>query len=252
MTRSTRNRVRSEHGFSLRAGQRGIALIMVILVTAFLSALGMGVALAVFMDRLATGNMIGSVAMLYAADAGIEIAAHELAQVADWDAALSGAQPSHMTDGVPLGVRGLPGGGAVDLTSTTNLLNCGKTTPCTNAQMNANSKERPFGANNARWRLFAYGPMPQFARWARPSPYYLAVWLADDGREQDGDPFSDEPAPDRPGYGIVRVRAESYGFGGARRAIEAELSRICSGGAGGACQPGIRVQSWKEIRQVLP
>jgi hypothetical protein len=232
--------------------QRGIALIMVILFTAFLSAIGMGLALAVFMDRLAAGNMAGSVAMLYAADAGVEIAAHELAQVVDWDAVLAGTQQSHMIDGAPVGVRALPGGGVVDLTSTTNLLNCGKTTTCTNGQMNANTKERPFGVNNARWRLFAYGPLPQFAQWARPAPCYLAVWLADDGREQDGDPSSDEPAADQPGYGIVRVHAETYGFAGTRRAIEAELSRMCSGGTGGTCQPGIRVQSWQEIRQVLP
>ena len=36
--------------------------------------------LAVFMDRLATGNMSGSVAMFYAADAGIEFAARDLAR----------------------------------------------------------------------------------------------------------------------------------------------------------------------------
>ncbi len=60
--------------------ERGIALIMVILLTAFLSALGLGLLLAVFMDRLASGNMAGSVAMLYAADAAIELAARDLSQ----------------------------------------------------------------------------------------------------------------------------------------------------------------------------
>lgn len=232
--------------------QRGIALILVILVTAFLSALGMGLALAVFMDRLATGNMSGSVAMLYAADGGIEIAAHELAQVADWSPVLSGAQQSHVNDGPPSGVRALPGGGVVDLAAATNLLNCGKTTTCTIAQMNATSSDRPYGANNPRWRLFAYGPMQQFGQLARPPACYLAVWLGDDGHEQDGDPLVDEPLPDQPGYGIVRVHAETYGFGGVRRAIEAELSKICPSGGGGGCQPGIRVQSWQELRQVLP
>ena len=42
--------------------ERGIALIMVVLVTTFLSALGLGLMLAVFMDRLATGNMAASAA----------------------------------------------------------------------------------------------------------------------------------------------------------------------------------------------
>ena len=44
----------------------------------------------VFMDRLATGNMTGSVAMLYAADSGIEIAARDLAQIDDWNVVLNG------------------------------------------------------------------------------------------------------------------------------------------------------------------
>jgi hypothetical protein len=228
---------------------RGIALIMVILVTAFLSALGIGLIMAVFMDRLATGNMTGSVGMLYAADAGIEIAAHDLAQVDDWNQVLSGAQQSGFVDGAPGGVRGIRGG--VDLTAATNQLNCGKSTTCTAAQMNANSRERPWGANNPRWKLFVYGPMDRLTQLSRPAPCYLAVWIADDGREQDGDPLSDAVG-DASGHGIVRVHAEAYGVAGSRRAIEAELARICPAGAAEPCLPGIRVQSWLELRQPLP
>lgn len=229
--------------------QRGIAIIMVILLTTFLSALGLGLMLAVFMDRLAAGNTAGSVAMLYAADAGIEMAARDLALASDWNDVLSGAERSPFVDGAPGGVRGLPGGGAVDLTSMTNLLNCGKSTNCTTAQMNASSKERPWGTNNARWRLFAYGPMQQVAQLARPASCYLAVWVGDDGRERDGDPQADESADNQPGHGIVRVHAEAFGFAGSRRAIEAELVRVCQGSS---CRPGIRVQSWLEWRQGIP
>lgn len=232
-------------------GQRGVALIMVVLVTAFLSALGLGLVLAVFMDRLATGNMASSVAMLYAAESAIEITARDLAQIADWDVVLSGAQSSSFTDGAAGGVRDLADGGAVDLTSTTNMLNCGRSANCTIAQMNANSKERPWGANNPRWRLFAYGPMRQFTQLARPAPCYLALWVADDGREQDGDPLADEADEGERGHGIVRVHAEAFGLAGSRRAIEAELLRICPAGKD-ACLPGIRVQSWQELRHVIP
>lgn len=235
--------MRSEHG---------IALIMVVLVTAFLSALGLGVLLAVFMDRLATGNRAGSVAMLYAADSGIELAARDLAGIDDWDVVLSGAERSSFIDGDAAGVRGLPGGGAVDLTTTTNMLNCGRSTTCTTTQMNANSKERPWGANNPRWRLFAYGPMQQLAVLARPEPCYLAVWVADDVREQDGDPLADEADEHEPGHGIVRVHAEAFGVAGSRRALEAELLRVCRAGEGAGCPPGIRVQSWRELRQAIP
>jgi hypothetical protein len=232
-------------------GQRGIALIMVILITAFLSALGIGLIMAVFMDRLATGNTAGSIAMLYAADAGIEIAAHDLARVDDWNQVLSGAQQSGFVDGAPGGVRGIPGGGGVDLTAATNQLNCGKLTNCTVAQMNASSRERPWGANNPRWKLFAYGPMDRLTQLARPASCYLVVWIADDEREDDGDPLSDA-LEDGSGHGIVRVHAETYGVGGSRRAIEAELARICPASEADGCLPGIRVQSWQELRQALP
>lgn len=237
---------------SFRTGERGIALIMVMLVTTFLSALGIGVVLAVFMDRLATGNMTGSVAMLYAADSAIEIAARDLAQIEDWNVVLNGGQGSSFTDGVAGGVRGLPGGGAIDLTLMTNMLNCGRSSTCTTAQMNASSTERPWGSNNPRWRLFAHGPMQQFPQLARPAPCYLAVWIADDGREQDGDPLADEANTLQPGHGIVRLHAEAFGLAGSRRAIEAELSRVCPGGEPGGCLPGIRVQSWQELRQAVP
>ena len=234
-----------------RASERGIALIMVILVTTFLSALGLGAMLAVFMDRLATGNMQGSVAMLYAAESAIELAARDLAQIADWDGVLAGAQRSSITDGIAGGVRQLPGGGVVDLTVATSLLNCGRSANCTTEQMDENSRERPWGLNNPRWQLFAYGPMSQFAELARPPACYLAVWIADDGRENDGEPLADAAGEDQPGHGIVRVHAEVFGVGGGRRAVQAELSRICPGGEG-HCLPGIRVQSWLELRQAIP
>lgn len=228
--------------------ERGIALIMVMIVTAFLSALALGTVLAVFMDRLASGNMTASVALLYAADAGIGMAAHDLAQMPDWTPALAGIARGAFADGSVGGVRALPGGGVVDLTATTNQLNCGKPTSCTSAQMNANSKDRPWGANNPRWTLFAYGPMSDVGGLMRPAPCYIAVWVGDDAREQDGNPQSDAPDGTDPGHGIVRLHAEAFGVAGGRRVVEAELARVC----GSEPCTGIRVQSWQELRQALP
>ena len=229
--------------------QRGIALIMVVLITTFLSALGIGLMMAVFMDRLAAGNMRASVAMLYAADAGIELAARDLAQFEDWDLVLSGAIRSDFVDGAPTGIREIPGGGTVDLATVTNLLNCDNAADCTVGQMNANSRDRPWGANNPRWTLFAYGPMTSVTPFVRPAPCYLAVWIADDVREEDEDPLSDQPDSGEAGHGIVRVHAEAFGVAGSRRAIEAELARVCHPAG---CLPGIRVQSWRELRQGFP
>ena len=69
--------------------ERGLALILAILVTSFLSALGLGLALIVVMDQLATGNMRGSVALLYAADAALELTVRELSRLDDWDRVLA-------------------------------------------------------------------------------------------------------------------------------------------------------------------
>jgi hypothetical protein len=228
--------------------ERGVALILAVLITTFLSALGLGLLLAVFMDRLATGNMATSVAMFYAADAGIELAAHELAVATDWNQVLSAAARSSFADGAPGGQRTLPGEGSIDLTTATNYLNCGMPTTCTAAQMDASSRARPWGVNNPRWQLYAYGWMGNLSQLIRPAPCYLVVWVADDGREQDGDPGLDAKLDADPGHGIVRVRAEVFGRAGARRAIEAELSRVCVTGAGESCVAGIRVQSWHELR----
>lgn len=229
--------------------QRGIALILALLFSSFLSAIGLGLAMVLFMDRLATGNMKGSVAMLYAADAGIELAAHDLSR-ADWNGALAGLEQGSFSDGAPTGVRGLPGGGAVNLTAETNSLNCGRVTTCTTAQMAADSDDRPWGVNNPRWQLYAYGPFENVAEVSRPTPCYLAVWIADDTRERDGDPLLDG---EESGRGVLRVRAVAFGSLGSRHAIEAELARVCVDVSGvEVCQPGIRVQSWQEVRQLVP
>ena len=233
-------------------GQRGVALILVVLVTSFLSAIGLGLALIVAMDGLATGNLRGSVALRYAADAAIELAARDLATAEDWNLALEGASRSSFVDGPVGGTRAIPGGGVVDLTAATNFLNCGKATPCTDAQMDANSKERPWGPNNARWRLYAYGPFAGIVQLARPAPCYLAVWVADDSREEDSDPQTDAEPDGAPGHGVVRLRAEAYGPRGARRAVEADLVRHCLPGGPEGCRLRNRVQSWQEARQWVP
>ena len=231
--------------------ERGVALILAVLFTSFLSAIGLGLALVVFMDRLAVGNMRGSVGLLYAADAGIEVAARDLSRADDWNAALEGLERGSLTDGSPGGLRQTPGG-AINLTTLTNQLNCGRDADCTAMQMDASTRERPWARNNPRWQLYGYASFGTLADLERPIPCYLVIWVADDGRERDEDPFSDA-LDEEPGHGILRVRAEAFGSGGARRAIEAELVRFClPGSIPGSCRAGIRVQSWQEVRQAVP
>ena len=231
---------------------RGVALILVLVFMSFLAALGLGLVLIVFMERLAAGNMRHSVDMLYAADAALELSARELAHLANWSDVLNGSVRSHFVDGLPSGTRALPGGSTIDLSVLTNRLNCGRDTACTPAQMDATTRERPWGQNNARWTLFAHGPFASMAAFARPASSYVAVWVADDSREDDADPRADATGEAAPGAGVVRVRAEAHGPAGSRRAIEAELVRRCVPDPASVCRTGIRVQSWQEVRQAVP
>ena len=231
--------------------ERGIALILAVLFTSFLCAIGLGLALIVFMDRLAVGNMRGSVGLLYAADAAIEVAARDLSREDDWSSVLAGLQRGSLTDGVPGGVRQTPGA-SINLTALTNQLNCGSDADCTSAQMDTSTRDRPWAGNNPRWQLYGYAPFGTSAELERPSPCYLVIWIADDAREQDDDPSSDAIEAE-PGHGILRVRAEAFGYGGARRGIEAELVRFClPAGTPGSCRASIRVQSWLEVRETVP
>lgn len=230
--------------------ERGIALILAILVTSFLTAIGLGITLIVLLDQFAAGNLRGSVALLHAADGALELAARDLTPAEVWAGALIGTAHGRVADGPPSGARVIPGGGTVNLTAAGHQLNCGRPDPCSDAQMNANTRERPWGANNARWRLFAYGPARDFMPLSRLPASYLAVWIADDGRENDGNPERDADAG-APGHGVVRVRVDAFGQSGSQRTIEAELARLCLV-PGEGCQQGIRVQSWREVRQAVP
>jgi hypothetical protein len=70
----------------------------------------------------------------------------------------------------------------------------------------------------------------------------VIVWVGDDPLENDGQPLvdGDTSGGANPGKGLLQLLAHAYGPAGARRVVEATLMR-----AG----PGIRVLSWREIRQ---
>lgn len=141
----------------------------------------------------------------------------------------------------------LPGGAQVDLASLTNRANCGHAAACTNAEMDAMSIERPWGANNPRWQLFGHSRLGNLVpSGAAAPPCDVIVWVADDPAELDGDPLRDSPVSDegahQPGAGIVVVRAESFGIGSAHRVLTRSVGRPLAGG--GAPLLG----AWREIR----
>ena len=229
----------------------GIAIVLVLLAAALLSAVGLGLSLSSALARLSAANYAESVALLNASESAIELAARELAGL-DFDDVLSGARTSTLVDGAP-GPRAIAGGVAFDLQELTNQLTCGREAPCDEGQVRQIVADRPWGDNNARWRLFLHQPLDPPSL-PRPAPsIYVVVWIADDAREADGDPANDGAGADREGRYIVRARAEAFGPRGGRRAIEAELARLCDDTAAGeVCVPGSHVQSWRAIDSVIP
>lgn len=202
--------------------ERGTALLVVLLTMLLLSALALALVLAAISEVLASGNARSSRAVFYAADAGIERVLPDLQHAPDWDLVLSGVLTSGFTDGPPGGARAVPGGPAIVLEEVVNLANCGDRAACSEADLAAVTEDRPWGADNPRWRLFAWGPYSALTG-EEPSAY-LVVLVADDPLDGDGDPARDGRGTS-PGRGVLLLRAQAYGSGGASRAIEATVAR---------------------------
>lgn len=237
----------------MKQGEHGLALIVVLLAISTISALGMGLALSTSSARLAEGNHGEAVALLNAAESAVQLAVRDLADIEDWTSVLDGTVRSPRADGPPGGLRQVAPGVEIDLTQLTNVLTCGRAAGCSVAQRRATTLERPWGANNPQWRLFFQAPLPAAADRRRGDVAYAVVWLGDDPRETDGDPLQDGGGPEAYGRYWIRARVEVFGRGGARKAIEAELRRICPPGPEGpVCLPGIRVHSWRSTSAAVP
>jgi hypothetical protein len=237
-----------------RSSDRGVALVITLLALGVLAALSAGLLLTTSVERLTAGNHADAVTSIYAADAGLELAVRELAQIDDWNRVLSGNERSRFTDGAPPGPRTLPGGGMVNLTTLTNELTCGRATGCTDARIRATTAERPWGANNPRWQLFLFAPLRAIGNPSRlPGLVYVVVWLGDDAAEEDDDAETDGGGELGEGRHAVRARVEAFGPGPTRRSLEARLVRPCHDREGEiVCGPGIRVQSWRVAAATLP
>ena len=229
----------------IRSSQ-GIALVVTLLAMALLTALVGGLMASSVLGRAVSSNYEEAAELANTADSALELAARELAAIADWNAVLTGAQASTLVDGPP-GRRLLAGGVALDLPVLTNELTCGRVTLCTDAQTRLVTLDRPWGANNPRWRLFAHQPFPAVPPMPRPvAPVYIVVWVGDDARETDDDPGVDGAGAGAEGRYVVRARIESFGARGGRHVLEAELARVCTIVAGvEVCLPGVRVLSWR-------
>jgi len=258
--------------------ERGIALVIALLATLVMVAIGSALILTATTESRITRNFKNSTEAFYAVDAVLERVVEELRAIADWNLLLGGGAHSAFADGDPNGERALADGRAIDLTAVINDLNCRNISGCSDNAMDTITAERPWGANNPRWQPFAWGYLSGLAPGVIiDSPVYVVAMIADDPSECDDNPLIDGGAivscppgvTANPGAGVLAVRAEAFGPFGAHRAVELTISRVVQEAgspelmpsetkaenrgdtAGYAVRPGqagIRILSWREVR----
>lgn len=221
--------MKTHHTLAARRSERGAALITALMAMLLLTALGLALVLSTSTETMITGNFRNGQEALYAADAGVERVMDDLLTVPDWNNILSGAIRSAFVDGAPSGNRTMPDGSLVNLTEATNVVNCGKITSCSEAEMDAMTDDRPWGENNPRWTLYAYGPLNTIVPTGTVnSTMYVIVWVADDQSENDNDPAKDGNDSTNPGSGVLAMHAEAYGAAGTRKIIEVTVAKTNS------------------------
>jgi PilX N-terminal len=202
------------------AGERGAAVLLVLVATAMLTSLGVGLVLATEMETAVAANFRSGTQALYAADAAIEQLVADLRATSQWTAILDGTRQPTFTDATFMPV--MPGGRPLDLIGAT-----------AEFQMSRDA-ETPVGIPRPRWRVFSHGPLSGLVGpVVRASDAYLVVWVADDVSDPDGDPMVD--ANDR-----LTAVARAYGARDARREIEVTLARRAPG--------VVEFLSWREVR----
>src|SRR5688572_23718933 len=123
--------------------EQGVALIIALMSTMLLMALGMALILTAMTETRISANYREGSEALYAADAGIERVMQDLLTVPDWNTVLAdGGTTSAFIDGAP-GVRTLRDGTTIDLTEATNMVRCGALT-CSDGDIATSTDERPW------------------------------------------------------------------------------------------------------------
>ena len=229
----------------------GVAMIVAMMAMLLMTALGLVLVLTTTIETNIAGNFRTSQEAFYAADAVVERAMDDIPTVPDWNRLLDGTVLSGFVDGPPGGSRTLPDGSTIDLNQAVNIVNCPKNhgAACTAGDMNAITAERPWGANNPQWKLYAYGRLSDLLPGGTiNSPYYVTLLVADDPSENDGDPLHDGAVPCKtgqnlaacdPGTGLIALRAEVFGPRSAHQIIEATVGRA---------ENTARILAWRELR----
>jgi hypothetical protein len=215
-------------------GDRGNALLPVMLVAVLVSALAMTVSVVVPLETRIAWRFQESVQARYAAEGALSIAIAELRLKPDWTGVVSGAEASALAVGAFAGGATVPGGGRVELC-------CGPGSA--SAWLAAETLASPLPSRRAMaWRPYYWGTFDSLVPFEPPSRLFLIVWVAND--EDDGDALDDRNQ-------AVLLRAEAVEPSGLRRVVEATVARAAPAAPaspGAAATPVVEIVQWREVR----
>jgi len=204
----------------------GTALIIALMSMMLLTALGAAVVMVTNTETMIANNHRVSTEAVYSADAVVERVVQDLLMVPRWNDLLAGTMQSSFIDGAMTDTKTLPGGGQIKLC-------CGDNTATDLLQKETDTLNL-WGGNNPQWKLFAWGPMTELLPDTRlDSPFYVAVWVADDPADAipdaQGNPGA---APDNNALadsnGTLTLHAEAIGPTGTRKVVEVTVARTSS------------------------
>jgi hypothetical protein len=210
-------------------------MVMALVALSLLTVFGVAVLLTSSSEMMIAGTFRDQRSAVYAADAIVARALDDLAAVPDWNVLVNGPLMSSLTDGPPSGIRTLRDGTSIDLDQVVNMANCEKATTCTPSDITAVTAERPWGMNNPRWQLYAYGPLRNMLpASAVDTPWYVLLLVGDD-------PLT--------AAGVVALRAEAFGPRSGHVAIELLALRSPDADTGyNNGQATVSILSWREVR----
>lgn len=197
------------------AGETGAALLIAILTTVLLAAIGACLVYVSTTETLISAAFRHAEETASAADAAFERALLDLDLLTDWSVVLL-PPPANVVSSFVDGRQQVvaPDGRRLDLAQLTAQRQ---------RESDAAYGAQSFGPDSPQWRLYAHAPLDAvLPSGAVAQPAYLIVWVADDGWDGDGNPSLDSNAR-------ILVHAEAYGSGAARRALEASVGRTTGG-----------------------
>lgn len=199
------------------ADQQGTALIVALMSTMLITALAAAVIMVTTTETRIASNYSNGQEALYGADAAVERVVQDLLLIPRWNDVLGGVQRSSFTEGDATASINLPSGGSAVLCPGAA---CATNTATGQLQATSDAQGN-WGADNPKWRLFAWGPLSEMLPGNIVSGVYVAVWVADDPSELDGNPLEDT-------NGVLTLHAEAYGPSGTRKTVEVTIARTSS------------------------